>query len=519
MPLPPFFNVGKDTGFPPPSFILQPISGIMFPEMAKHLPVFFLILAFLALGAGLIATTPGFVEMDEVCHYLQARYAPQHPFLFASIWARPLFVLLYTLPAQLPFSLTRVFTLLMATLVGLQAYRMARMRDIAWPSLAFLFTVTQPLFIQQSYTVMTELCLGLLLVLGLMHWENRHRNLSCLFISLTPLSRPEGFFLGPLWFLLVWLDHRSTITTRLKRTGLLLAGLLLWAVLSWLGTGNPLWFVKNFPWGYHGRWGSATILDYVLRLPRFASPPILILALLGVFVIRRYRLGLAFFLSLFILILHSLLWTGGYFGSAGYLRYLVPISLLLGLCAAAGFSALMAGSRRLGYLLTRRTSGLWAPVSGLMILALSAWSYSLHLRSHPIPVPQERPEVQVYREMQVYFNTRTLDPLAPRPLIFCSDFHFYFLTLRDPWDMGMTNREYLRFIRNDQLMLPDLLKALPPGSYVLYDRDWMGSYSGLTEKKLIGLGYEPVPDQPLGEVGNGNFIYLFRKPLPSPASN
>ena len=486
--------------------------------MAKHLPVFFLILAFLALGAALIATTPGFVEMDEVCHWLQARYAPRHPFLFASIWARPLFVLLYTLPAQLPFNLTRVFSLLIAALIGLQAYRLARMRDIPWPSMAFLFTAAQPLFIQQSYTVMTELCLGLLLALGLVHWENKHRNLSCLFISLTPLSRPEGFFLGPLWFLMVWFDRSSKVTAKLKRTGLLLFGLALWAFLSWLGTGNPLWFVQNFPWGYHGRWGSATILDYVLRLPRFASPPILILALLGVFVIRRYRLGLAYFLTLFILVLHSILWSGGYFGSAGYLRYLVPVSPLLGLCAAAGFSALLSGSSRLGYLLTRRASGLWAPTAGLIILVLSAWSYSLHLRIHPIPIPQERPEAVVYREMDVFLSPRTpgpLGPLTPRPLVFCSDFHFYFLTRSDPWAMGMTNREYLRFIRNDQLMLPDLLKTLPSGSYVLYDRDWMGSYSGLTENGLIGLGFEPVLDQPLGEVGNGNFIHLFRKLLPS----
>jgi hypothetical protein len=85
--------------------------------------------------------------------------------------------------------------------------------------------------------------------------------------------------------------------------------------------------------------------------------------------------------------------------------------------------------------------------------------------------------------------------------------------------MGMTNKEYLRFIRNDQLMLPDLLKALPGGSYVLYDRDWMGNYSGLTENELQGLGYEPVLDQPLGEVGNGNFIQLFRKLQPAPVSN
>jgi hypothetical protein len=351
-----------------------------------------------------------------------------------------------------------------------------------------------------------------------MHWENRHRNLSCLFISLTPLSRPEGFFLGPLWFLLVWFDRSSKVTAKLKRTGLLLFGLALWAFLSWLGTGNPFWFVNNFPWGYHGRWGSATILDYVVRLPRFASPPILVLALLGVFVIRRYRLGLAYFLSLFILVLHSVLWSGGYFGSAGYLRYLVPVSPLLGLCAAAGFSSLLSGSRRLGFLLTRRTSGFWAPVAGLIILVLSAWSYSLQLRTHPIPVPQERPEALVYREMQVYFDARTLGPSAPRPLIFCSDFHFYFLTHRDPWDMGMSNREYLTFIRNDQLMLTDLLKALPSGSYVLYDRDWMGNYSGLTEKGLIGLGYEPVIDQPFGDVGNGNFIKLFRKPMATPAT-
>ncbi len=259
------------------------------------------LLAFLAFGISRIAVINGFIEMDEVVHYLQARYAPHHPFLYASIWARPLFVLLYTPACQFPFDVARGFTLLMAAFAGYLAYRESDRKGIPWPALAFALTVAQPLYIKQSYTVMTEHTLALLLIASLHFWETDRRDLSCFLMSLTPLSRPEGFFLGPLWFLLVILDRNAAVRDRLRRSSILLTGLLLWALISRLFCGTPLWFVQNFPWVHHGSAHNATLWDFPARLPQFASLPVIALAMIGLVTIRRYKLQMASLLSFFLI--------------------------------------------------------------------------------------------------------------------------------------------------------------------------------------------------------------------------
>lgn len=500
--------------------------------MRKHFPAAIAVIAFFALGIGIILNFHGFVEMDEVCHYLQARYAPYHPFLYASIWARPLFVLLYTLPAQLPFALTRFFSFCLAALIGLIAYRLARLKSIPWPSLTFVLTVAQPFFIRQSFTVMTEQTLALLLVFSLLCWEIERRDLSCLLISFSPLARPEGFFLGPLWFLFVLFDRDSSFifsqqstvyslqstVIRFRRIPLLLVGLCLWALTSWLACGSPLWFVQNFPWVHPGQLSRASILSYALRLPVFASYPILILSLLGLFSVRRYKLGRAYLLSAFILCLHSVFWSRGLFGTGGYLRYLIIISPFLGLSAAAGFSVVLDAGLKL---LRSTVYGLRSmPENGLrtlkwiltpILLFLMAWTYFLSLRAFPIPFPPERPEARVYREMQAFMDLHTLTPSHLHTVVFCSDFHYYLLTGRDPWDIGLSNREYLKYVRHDELQVKELLKIFPPGTYVLYDKEWMGTWAGVSETDVAQSGFVLVPDQPQGVVGNGNLIRLYVK--------
>lgn len=483
--------------------------------MPKHIPVTLAVLAFLALGIGLIATSHGFMEMDEVTHYLQARYAILHPCLYASIWARPFFVLLYTLPAQLPFALARVFTLLLATLVGLIAYRLARLKGIPWPSLAFVFTVFQPFFIRETYTVMTETTMALLLAASLLCWETHRKDLSCLLISLSPLARPEGFLLGPLWFLFVWLNSKAPVPARLKRTLMLLVGLCLWVLMSWLACGDPFWFVRNFPWVHPGSLGRGSFWSYTLRLPVVASWPILVLSILGLFAIRRFKLWRTYLLAGFILLLHSIFWSRGMFGTGGYLRYLVLISAFLGLGAAAGWTLILNLSSGL-FISILNIPKFRIPIPKLvfavLFLFLIVWTYVLTLRTFPIPLPSERPEARIFRSMQAFLNSRTLEPSNPRNLVYCSDFQYYLLTGRDPWDLGMTNREYLQFVKHDELQLKGLFEALPKGTYVLYDKEWMTGWAGFRPEELTRLGYVPVSGQPSGDVGNGNLIRLYIKP-------
>ncbi|MEW6367664.1 MAG: hypothetical protein AB1714_23785 [Acidobacteriota bacterium] len=449
--------------------------------MRKHLPAVLATSLFLALGIYLIAISRGFVEMDEVTHYLQARYAPRRPFLYASVWARPLFTILYTLPAQISFSAARCFTLLIAALAAWIAYRLACAKGIGYAFTAVILTVSQLRYIQQCQTVMTEHLLALLLIGALYFWETERRALSCAVMSLTPLARPEGVFLGPLWFVLVLLDRTSSIATRARRTAILLMGPLLWFVISWAGTGSPTWFVPNFPWSEQARWGIGDFFDYTLRLPKFASWPILILGLAGIAVIRRYHLQKVYLMVGFLFLGHSVLRSGGFFGSAGYLRYLIPISPLLGIGASAGLAAILSTASRLHVPVRRAVLA--------TLFAAGIFTYAISLRLYPIPFPPERAEAHELRRIGEFLATR----ITSSTVVYCADLHFYLITDRDPWNFGLSNTELLAYVQHDQLVLRELLAGLPVGSYVIYDDTWMRGFMGVTEEDLRRSGYTSVP--------------------------
>jgi len=466
------------------------------------------VLCFAAFGTWRIATVSGFVEMDEVVHFLQARHAPQHPFLYCSIWARPLFVLLYTPAAQLPFGAARGFTLILALAAGLLAHHVAGRKGIRWPVLAFVCTVIQPLYIKQSYTVMTEFTLAVLLVLAIHLWEVDRRDLSCLLISLTPLTRPEGFFLGPIWWVMAMMGRQTTHLQRGRRTVLLLVGLAAWSLASWLFCGTPLWFVQNFPWVHHGSLQQASLLDYPMRFPLFASPPVAVLACLGVLALRQRRLQMVYFFAGFVVVLHSILWARGYFGSTGYLRYLVPVSPLIGIGAAAGLeSSVELLSKGLQHVISRLRHGLAESLGAVVLTILFGTWYGLSVRRNPVRMPVERPESAVFARIHDFVQHR---PDIDAPVI-SSDFEYYLISGGDPWGFGISNRSFLRFVRNDQLMLKELLKAVPAPAYVVYDRFWMEAFMGVTEEDLTDSGYRPVPGQSYDGLPQGNAIRLYGK--------
>lgn len=446
------------------------------------------LLAFL-LGLWLIRAGPGFIEADEICHYLEARYGPRHPFLYASIWARPLFMAVYTLPAQLPYAGARVFALLVSISVAVLAAVLAARKGIAWPWAAFVLTAAQPYFVRQSTTVMTENLLAVLLLLSVLAWDARRRALACFLMSLTPLARPEGFFLIPIVGILVLASSRSA--TRIRTVGhlaLLGTGGVAWLLTSWLACGDPLWLANNMPepWSHAGPTADhAGIFAFPARLPEFASPPILLLAAAGLFTVSRRRMWIIAFLSLFFLLLHTVLFSRGYFGSTGYLRYLLPSSPFIGILAAAGLEALRDATRAL----RRRATAIGAAAMTLCVIYV-AW-----LKAYPvIRLPELPPEAAVLSSIDEYLTPMT----ESTAFVYASDLTYYLIVRRDPWDVGMPNEEFLRYIRNDRLQLAEILQVFPKGTYVIHDEYWMGRFMGVKIEELKEMGYVPVAGAPTG---------------------
>lgn len=302
-------------------------------------------------GAAVIPLYADADQLDSGYHYLFARWSWKHPEYLLSVWGRPLFTLLYSLPAQLGYGAARLFTLLICLLTAHQTWRLARRLGLPGPELAIPLLFLQPVFWQLSTGVYTESLFALLLVVALRLRLAGRPRWSLLAAALLILVRPEGFFIGIAWG--AW--HVGEALTggewgrggwravawrrvgrRVAESLLLASGLGVWWGAAWLMTGDPLWIIHHWPpdWNPGSQAnGTGPLWWYVALLPVIIGPLTLPAFLRGVGRLwpnRGFRLGITLFWTIFIV--HSILFTQGWFGAAGYARYFVcvaPVSALL----------------------------------------------------------------------------------------------------------------------------------------------------------------------------------------------
>lgn len=282
-------------------------------------------------------------QQDAGYHYLFARWAWREPYLLVDVWGRPLFTLIYSIPAQLGYLGAKLFTVALGVATGWQTWRLALELRLERAQLVIPLLFLQPAYFALFSATYTEPLFAFLLVVALrLHLMNRVVG-GMLVASLLILVRPEGFFVGLLWGLAVLLDRREgwAMWQRLLGTVLLASGALLWWGAAWLITGDPRWILHNWPQDWnpgsaangHGPWWW-----YFALLPLIVGPLFLpqFLAGLRLLLIRRHFLvGVAVFLLLFVL--HSVLFVGGWFGAAGYARYLVCVSPVIAIITLAGW--------------------------------------------------------------------------------------------------------------------------------------------------------------------------------------
>ncbi|MGH9835775.1 MAG: hypothetical protein ACRD9Y_22380, partial [Blastocatellia bacterium] len=216
---------------------------------------------FAAIGVALVLLYPDADQQDSGYHYLFARSAHRHPHYFVSVWARPLFTLLYFFPAQLGYAATKLFTVAISLATAWQTFRLARQIHFDRVELAIPLLFLQPSFFLLCSTVLTETLFALLFVVALrLHLSGRIKA-GMIVASLLILVRPEGFFIGALWGLWVLFVvppsggtlggiELSIKTFRLKaglQTLLLASGMALWWMAAYLITGDPLWIVHDWP--------------------------------------------------------------------------------------------------------------------------------------------------------------------------------------------------------------------------------------------------------------------------------
>lgn len=298
-------------------------------------------------GTSLALLFPDSYQQDGGTHFLFARDAWWNHRLFVDVWGRPLFTLIYALPALAGYLPAKLLTVVVCVAAAWQCWRWAEDEGLARAELAIPFFALQPSLMLLASDTMTEPLFALVLVAALrLRRRGRLREAMAL-ASLLPLARPEGFFVCVLWGVWTLADVRggSAMWARARGLPLLAAGVAAWWLAALLITHDPLFIVHNWPpnWAPTGAtygvapWSAYWTLRYEI-VARYLAP---IFAAGFVVLVARRRLGAATSLVLMLFALHSALRHFGLFGSAGYPRYFVCVAPAIALITLEGWNAIV----------------------------------------------------------------------------------------------------------------------------------------------------------------------------------
>lgn len=430
--------------------------------------------ATLLLGVVTLWLYPDADQLDSGYHYLLARWSWRHPEYLLSVWGRPLFTLIYSLPAQGGYGATRFFTLVVSLLTAWQTWRLAARLQLPQSHLAVPLVLFAPVFWQLSTGVYTETLFALFLVIALRLQVERRRFAAILVISLLILIRPEGLFIGALWG--AWHIGSAIrrgaggrqILARLVESLFLASGIVLWIVAAWLVSGDPLWILHNWPpdWNPGSQAnGTGPLWWYVILLPLIVGPfwlPAFIAGCRQLLRPRTFLLGGAIFWTIFLV--HSILYLRGWFGAAGYARYFVCVAPATALLTLGGWD--WTGAAR-----WRRWRGP-SLIAGLLVSMII-----LDLLPHG---RDSRAIRDLYQSFTLSPATRNL----PVERLITSQAYMRIVFDRDHWEMPA--------LTGDREQNLELVRRLPSGTLIFWDAETGPAWYRLTPHDFEQAGFESI---------------------------
>ena len=477
---------------------------------------------FAAIGAALVLLYRDADQQDSGYHFLFARWAHRHPQYFIGVWARPLFTVLYSVPAQFGYAAAKFFTVVISLATAWQAFRLARQIKFDRAELAVPLLFLQPSFFLLSSTVLTETLFALVFVIALrLHISGRIRS-GMTVASLLILIRPEGFFIGVLWGLWVsfgvppsgggfgvppsggggfgvppvgggfgvppvgggfgvpplggkiWTLGRFRLKAVLQ-TPILATGLILWWLAAYLISRDPLWIVHDWPsdWRPDGKAnGTGPLWHYVALLPLIVGP--LLIAPFGAGLwrlLRRRESGAVVSSFLVLFVAHSLMFWRGWFGAAGYARYFVCVSPAIALITLAGWNDLAESRWRFFGAARRSLAAIALAVSFLFsVFYVDSWKFTRDARA--------------VDEMIEWFRANER-PVARQ---ICSQAYMWIVFDRDQGEQPAftTDREHNL----------ELVRQSPRQTLVFWDEETGPKWYGLRAADFESAGYVRLRSQP-----------------------
>lgn len=280
---------------------------------------------------------------DGILHYQFARFMFDHPELAFDHWAKPVFTILASVPAQMGLVGVRLMNVVLVILTAWLSYRSAVKLEYSHAFLAPLFVgignsitnvvlagLTEPLFMFSLAGVIYLTVSG--------QWIRMYILLGCMV-----LIRPEAIVAIPVFVVL-----------GIARGEWLKVLHVLWVPLLFSVSGyfvadhSILWVIAGNPYdSWEGAYGSGTWLHYFREWYRISTYTVLILGTIGIAAVLRDRRNwrekaAIWFVGIGIVSLHVLLWKFGKMGSAGLLRTMVTCLPALGLAAVGALNLIPA---------------------------------------------------------------------------------------------------------------------------------------------------------------------------------
>lgn len=320
----------------------------------KH---FLFFLACLAIALIVFCIGTNFKEIrlldgDSVTHYRIAHYAYQYPHLLLDVWGKPFFTLVSSPFAHLGFYGIQVFNILCACISAYLVYKCSDLLGIRNAFLAPLILFFVPVYIMVMPTGLTEPFFSLVLIAGIYFSIRQKYILAACIISFLPYCRSEGFFLVPVFGLLF------VMLRNYKALPWLLLGTVTYGIVCHFAVNDFLWMFHKNPYKYeHTIYGHGGLFDFVLRTKESYGYPAAMLFLIGLGCtgykyissaggrmdrLVKTELLLVYGCVILNLVMHSLFWWQGIFGSFGLLRVLAGTAPALVIGSLRGLDRIAA---------------------------------------------------------------------------------------------------------------------------------------------------------------------------------
>ncbi|MBL7958796.1 hypothetical protein JNL27_01015 [bacterium] len=320
-----------------------------------------MLIALLCIGfyAAMAVLSEGFVEPDEMSHFMKSMDALQHWHYVLDIWGRPFCIAYYAIGVPWGITFSRFLSIAASILTALGTIRLAyHFLDLtpgyfrSYRSWLWLLLFAQPYFMLQSFSVMTEILLSCFWIWAAVAVAHNRWLIAGLLVGLSGLTRPEGSLAVAAWPLFL-IFSQSHLNLRLPKlfasSAVAIVPSFTWWVAGMHVFGGWNWFITHWPWAVESVYGK-TPVEAVLAVLNAANFWMIIPIVSGLFIILKknsigYELRKRSIILLLIpvgsiFMLHFLLGVLGLFGSLSLPRYYITVSPFLAIIAWIGIEGI-----------------------------------------------------------------------------------------------------------------------------------------------------------------------------------